>query len=289
MSALKKSDTRRCKHVGNRGKRQLYDALQFFFLLHAKSYRKTHPEFLTPSVDEFLDFSRSVGIVLEKGHITPKRKHRRAVPMKSTSDYLELRNFLQFIIGPGLVGHSSCKTILKLNAVVLMALLVWMVVEEYLAIVAESTGEVSVVVAGIARAGSPSLKESLLKICDSTYIRNELRDPLRFYLDRTATILNNARDALLVHYVNYTRSVVLPRLLDLPKDLPVLGHDMSITVGESVISVFASDLLVPTVADLTMFIPMSFIFGTVGIQSCKEICQEKVEYYKDLGYTVGKL
>jgi hypothetical protein len=163
---------------------------------------------------------------------------------------------------------------MKLNTVVLMALLVWMVVEEYLLLLA---------------GGSIDMKETLVKTCDSTYIRNELRDPLRYYLDRTATMLNNARDALLVHYVHYTRTVFLPRLLELPKDLPVLGHDMSITVGESVISVFASELLLPPMVDLTLFIPISFIFGTIGIQSCKEICQEKVEYYKDLGYTIGKL
>lgn len=275
MPTLKKSDTRRCKRGGNQGKRQLYQALEFFFLLQAKLYRKTYPEFLTPSVDEFLDFSRSVGVVLEKGHITPKRKHRRAVPMKGSADFSELRNFLQFIIGSGLVGNSACKTIMKLNAVVLMALLVWMVVEEYLILLAGST--------------TIDMKESLVKTCDSTYIRNELRDPLRYYLDRTATILNNARDALLTHYVHYTRTVFLPRLLELPKDIPGLGNDMSIAMGESVISVFASELLLPPMVDLTLFIPISFIFGTIGIQSCKEICQEKVEYYKDLGYTIGKL
>jgi len=86
MPSLKQSTTQKCTYGGLQGKQLFYDAINFLFAIKGKEFAKSNPSFLTPSVDEFISFSRHSERVV---HATAKK------PAK----YKPLQQFLHFISG----------------------------------------------------------------------------------------------------------------------------------------------------------------------------------------------
>lgn len=120
MPSLKQSVGQKCTYGGINGKQLFYDAINFLFAIKGKEFAKSNPSFLTPSVDEFISFSRySEGVV--RGTVK-KTQH------KTHNKYQQLQHFLHFMSG----GFIFENDVLRCLYITMFALATYSVTDYFL-------------------------------------------------------------------------------------------------------------------------------------------------------------
>jgi hypothetical protein len=271
MPSLKRSTTRKVVRGGSDpSERLVREAIAFLFEIKGEEYREKHPEFLTPSVDEFFSYARQVSDALEKTRIRKKGGVRRKLPMRKHGGGASLEPFLSFIIHEPVDVMNPCATILKLFNIFLYAVLVYKIVEIYAREHrANPRWDIASIVAKIQ-----------VVVSDPGFI-NSFSDPIRWFCAKVVPVLNTVRDSLqagTASIVEYAASIIIPHVL--VQRFAAHAETVAWAVGKAVASVLNLLYTSPFISNTLLYMPVLCAMAAAGFEECRGLCDALLEGLK---------
>jgi hypothetical protein len=262
MPSLKRSETRRRTRGGaDPAERLVREAITFLFEIKGEEYSKKHPEFITPTVDEFFTYARSISDALETTRVKKGGYHRK-LPIKKHSGGSNIVPFLEFIV-PGPIDVSNpCESILRIFNIFLLCLMVYKFVMVFMR----------------ERMTRPGIKRDTLlanvqrTITDPEYT-DSFADPVRWFCSKIAPALNSLRDDIqqsigrLLEYISGTT-------LNLALMERFAGHGQlaAWTIGKEISTALNMFDTSPFILNMLLYIPLLCQLAKMGFEGCGGLC-----------------
>lgn len=264
MPSLKRSETRRRTHGGaDPAERLVREAIAFLFEIKGEEYRKKHPEFITPTADEFFSYARTVNDALESTRVKKGGVHRK-LPIPKYSGGSNIIPFLEFIVPGPIDVANPCETILSILKIFLIAVMVYKFVVVFMRVQAENPGR--------NRATLMANVQSVL--ADPEYV-DSFSDPVRWFCSKFLPVFNTLRDNIQVsiaQIVQYISGGAVYMLLigrfQAQQELAAW------VIGKA----FASGLNYlhtdPLILKTLFYIPLFCQLAIMGFEGCGELCMK---------------
>jgi hypothetical protein len=264
MPSLKRSTTRKVVRGGSDpSERLVREAIAFLFEIKGEEYRKLHPEFITPSVEEFLSYARAVSDALEKTRVTKKGGFRRKLPVLKHRGGSDLRPFLDFVIpGPGQVPNP-CEDIVKMLTIMMYAIMVYAFVSVFMRETSNNPG-----------ASTDVIIANLTTAFNDPDFNNSLADPVRYICARFLPVLNPIRDEVVASVGRIVEQFISTQLTPLFLGLSTFQWVVAKAFGKGVSTALSTFFLTPLLLTAFVYIPIFCALGKIGYPGCDEICQK---------------
>jgi hypothetical protein len=291
MPGLKKSVTRRwrVKYGGDRSaEMELREAIAFLFALKGAEYKKLHPSFTVPTVDEFFEYARqSNNEIAAEIAATKKTKKTitslRPLNVSSTRPQIavhggrrksmvggtHLEAFFRFIAPLVAVGSSPCDKMMLCLNLVLYAILAYKFTTVFVAQAA-------------LHPAAEMTREQFFEIIQLTVndrgYANSFADPVRWFIEHVYSTLNDQRDSIMAALGTIVTQFTffLLQALTLGTIAGYQSTDFAI-VGTAIMSLVNLFLVSPFTFDSLIAMPLTCALARAGFTSCAENCRKLIE------------
>lgn len=273
MSSLKRSETRRRTRGGaDPAERLVREAIAFLFEIKGGEYRKKHPEFITPTVDEFFTYARSISDALESTRVK-KGGVRRKLPIKKHTGGSDIVPFLETIMPGPIDVANPCESILRIFNIFLYAVMVYKLVVIYMREHINNPG-----------LNRHTLLENVQQtLADPEYV-DSFADPVRWFCSKVAPVLNNVRDKLqqsIAQFLEYVSNTILGFFL--MERFAAHGELAAWAIGKAMASAMNLLYTSPFIMNMMFYIPILCAFAEMGFEGCGELCKKLVDDSKIKG------
>lgn len=264
MPSLKRSETRRRTHGGvDPAERLVREAIAFLFEIKGKEYRRKHPGFITPSVDEFFTYARSISDALENTR-AKKGGVRRKLPIKKHSGGSDIVPFLQYIVPGPIDVANPCESMLRIFNIFLYAVMVYKFVMAYMREHMNNLG-----------LNRNAILENVQDIITSPEYADSFVDPVRWFCSKIVPVLNSMRDTIqqsvtqLLEYISGTvlNIVLLERLAE-------HGQLSAWAIGKGMSTALNLLYTSPFILNVLFCLPVLCTLSKMGFEGCGEMCAQ---------------
>jgi hypothetical protein len=240
-------------YAGNRGKLVLLHAIELLFFIKSAEFRKFHPSFITPSAEEFLDYIQSR---YRKYIAIPSMRHRPLHITPTPKPPILFKQFLVYIQPSA--AKSSIQSVIGCLYIVVESLSLYFLIKSL------ATGD--------------SWRD---EYGSSTFFEH-FNAPIYWLLEHKMSSCFTYRQDILTKITNFLSKKTSALLSEIPStSTNPTKQSMLETLSQQYISAFQT-VFTDDMYTMYFVAPFSFLFGTHGVPSCKEFCEEIVKKYSDL-------
>lgn len=238
-------------YASNRGKLILLHAIELLFFIKSAEFRKYHPSFITPSAEEFLDYVQSR---YRKYIVIPSMRHRPLHVSPSPKPPVLFKQFLVYIHSSA--AKSSIQSVIGCLYIVVESLSLYFLIK------------------------SMASGESWRDEFGSTQFFEQFNAPVYWLLEHKMSSCFGYRQDILAKLNSVLSKKASAIMAAIPPTLSSDNKSMLEVLSQQYISAFQT-IITDDVYTMQFVAPLSFVFGTHGVPSCKEFCEEFVKKYSD--------